>query len=225
MRCSVALLVLFAVPRLGLANPTVTDSKQRPSTMLWEKVTVHVGTKVSKVDATYRFRLGHDEHPPVPRDHVTVWLPVLMPDGDEKSYEKQFGSPVVRLAGKKFPVEAWHDISRDDRPVYDFRPPRSFRDMEIASYYCDIPLRSLKPEFELEISYDQPHAAGDIVGYVPFRPPGNHGTSRIVFQAETGFLVRKPSWLAPFTKARQSLEFVPKPNCLIQVQSISLGKH
>lgn len=224
MRFCVTLLVLSAVPQLALANPTVTDTKQRPSTMLWERVTVHVSTKVSQVDGVYRFRLGRDDHPSEPRDHVTVWLPVLMPGGDYQQYEKRYGTPVVKLAGRQFPVHTWRDISRDDQPEYHFLPPKRFREMSFGSYYCDIPLRLLRSEYELEISYRQPHAVGDVVGYIPFRPPGNHGTSRIIFQADRGLLVRKPAWWAPFTKAQQSLEFVPEPDRLIQVQAVSLGK-
>jgi hypothetical protein len=228
VRCCVTLLVLLVIPCLALANPIVTDEGQRPSEMLWEKVTVHVGRMVSKVEGTYRFRLKNEAHPDRPYTHVTVWLPIILPEtgetvfrADEIAYEKKYGSPDVSLGGRKFAISSWHDISRSDQPEFNVSVPKNWY---IASYYCDVPIKWLKPEYELQISYSQPHFAGDIVGYIPFRPPGNGGTSRIYFEAATGSQVRKDSWLAPFFRAHDFLEFRPVNRQMIRVQSILARK-
>jgi len=220
-------IVLF-LTGIANANPIVIDEGQRPSAMLWETVTVHVGRMVSKVDGTYRFRLKNEAHPDGPYTHVTVWLPIILPEtggtafrADEIAYEKKYGSPVVSLGGRKFPISSWHDISRTDQPEFNVSVPKKWY---IASYYCDVPTKWLKPEYELQISYSQPHFAGDIVGYIPFRPPGNRGTSRICFRAATGSQVRNDSWLAQFFRAHDFLEFRPVDRQMIRVRSILARK-
>jgi len=222
------LTLVFLFPGVSFANPIVYDQGQQPSKMLWKKVTVHVGRMVSNVEGTYRFQLKKEDHPESPYTHVTVWLPILLPEthgaafnADEIAYEKKYGSPVVRLGGRTFPITSWHDISRTDEPDFNVSLPKNWY---VASYYCDVPIKWLKDEYELQISYSQPHFAGDVVGYVPFRPPGNGGTSRICFQATKGSQVRKASWLGQLFRARDSLEVRPVHRQMIRVQSIPVRK-
>jgi len=179
----VTLLSLAALGSLA-ANPLFIDDAARKAAIVAEDVKIVAGEKSSEVTGVYRFRLLPDEWRDVPDDHVTIALPVLVPlKGDAESEVR----PVLKTAGRVFQPEG-EDVGRGDAP--EIRPPRG---SSLRMFYFNVPMRYVRSNFDVEIHYTQPHLGGEVVSYLPVKPPvKSEATARITIVSVPGWNLIPP---------------------------------
>ena len=200
------------------ANPVVIDSKRQPTTMTREKVVVSVGAGRSIVTGVYSFKLIPGASARRTDDHITIFVPVLLPNtnGSAQAFAARCGLPSVRIRGRKFSGKEWNDIRLDGSPA-EVNVPRGWY---MALYVYNIPRQYVGQAFDAEISYIQPHFPGDIVGYVPLRPPRDRDSSLVHFAAQPDRRLRDLSGTQLFSLPTESLRIIPKDRVLIRVKSL-----
>ncbi|WP_265595652.1 hypothetical protein [Verrucomicrobium sp. BvORR106] len=205
--CILTLLALCLLTVQATANPMVYDDGKLSSTMIHEDVTISVGAGKSQVKGIYRFKLdATSTGEKISKDTlVKILVPVFEPPKQIASSKVE---PFITVGARIYRAKKWYGLA--------IPPP----DWYLQTYVCEVPLRFLGNEFEATLSYVQPHFDGDIVRYLPLRPPLDSQACRIVFIADEGRALRPKSRWAWLIKAKTRLQFTPKDREMIQVQSI-----
>lgn len=205
--CILAVLALCLLVTQATANPMVYDDGKLSSTMIHEEVAISVGAGKSQVKGICRFKLDTTStEEKISKDTlVKILVPVFEPprEGAQSAAE-----PFITVGARNYRAKKWNGLA--------VSPPGWY----LETYVCEVPLRYLGNEFEATLSYVQPHFEGDIVRYLPLRPPLDSNAGRIVFIADEGRALRPKSRWSWLIKAKTRLQVTPKDRVLIQVQSI-----
>ncbi|HSJ00848.1 MAG: hypothetical protein ACAI34_16975 [Verrucomicrobium sp.] len=214
------LLALCLLATQAVANPLMLDEGNKPVTMIHEDVTIAVGAGKSLVKGSYQFKFDV-EGTPGRKDkeakHVTIFVPVFE---RYKNSPESIEDPVIIIGKRTLRAKVWNDLALEGTPMAPSLPPG----WSMNAYVCEVPLRYLTKEFQMHLSYVQPHFEKDVVGYVPLRPPLDSKASRIVFIADPGRTLRSKSRWAWLHKSKARLQFTPKDRELIQVKSLPAPK-
>jgi hypothetical protein len=214
------LIVISAIQ--SSANPIAIDGQRRPITMIAEKVDVSVGKDQSIVSGVYTFRQEKDDWPDEKDTHVLIYVPVILPSKGDAAYDKRYKAPVVTLNGESIERHIRNDISLEDDPTG--RPDGLPKGWYLYGYEYEIPLKTLKRIFSINIKYSQLHFPGDVAGYVPIQPPKQHDLAKITFHADRGHVLKPYAARFFFQPSYPTIDVFPEHYKLIRVKSIKTGE-
>jgi hypothetical protein len=205
----------------GRANPIAVDTSRRMATMIAEDVRVLVGAGESKVSGVFKFRLEEPSALGEDADaRVRVYVPVLSPRDGIASDVVADDRPIVRMGRHQITGVAKNSLPYGDKMEF-VKLPKGWL---MRFYRFEIPARFAGKQFEIAVSYVQPHFPGDVAGYVPLDPPSEPGVARITFEAAKGRALKRIGGLNLFPRPLNRLEVAPQNRKLIRVRSIPSGR-
>lgn len=212
-----AAFVIFSGVR-ALAYPSTVDSTRRPVPLIADTVEILIGKDISQVNALYKFRQENNSRQEKRVAHVRIFIPFLLPENAEADYVRQHGFPIVSIDGVPFERRMWNDFPREvDLTANVAGLPRGW---SLIVYQYDLPVRALKKEFTVSVSYAQVNFPGSVVAYVPIHPPKEKDAALVTFHAPEGVALKAYKRRFFFQKSFPKLEFIPRDRKLIRVQIV-----
>jgi hypothetical protein len=187
---TLALLEACAVGS-AVANPIAIDSIPNSISLIAESVDIATHESWSVVSGTYAFLLRKGDFPFVD-DQIVIKVPIILRGPQSFGSLKSSTATSLTIGRRAFhPVRASVDSQLPDLPS----------GWKLYYLEFEIPLRALRPVFNVAIRYNQPHLPGSISPYYPIHPPDRSGSKSIV-----RFLAAEPASLTLVSKGNRVIE-------------------
>jgi hypothetical protein len=187
---TLALLETCAVG-VAVGNPIAIYSVPNSISLIAEEVDIATHENQSVVSGTYGFLLRKGDFPFVD-DQIIIKVPIILHEPQSFGSLKSSTAASLAIGRRVFhPSNASVDSQLRDLPS----------GWKLYYLEFEIPLRALRPVFNVAIRYHQPHLPGSISPYYPIHPPDRSGSKSIV-----RYLAAEPASLTLVSKGDRVIE-------------------